>query len=170
MFTQLEWSEIVSKGVAKVESMKAANTVASPSGCVFWTAANVQGYGVVTVKTSVGWRTFRITRLIAAAAGMVDMSDPKSMVCHRCDKPECINRDHFFRGTQADNLHDANEKGRMVVPNLQGVEHPHAKLSEDQVRAIRCASGSQRELGRRFGVSHFAIGQIKRGKQYRSVL
>jgi len=33
-------------------------------------------------------------------------------ICHKCDRPGCINPDHLFKGTNRDNTSDAIKKGR----------------------------------------------------------
>jgi len=33
------------------------------------------------------------------------------VICHKCDNKRCINLNHLFIGTQADNVHDAINKG-----------------------------------------------------------
>jgi len=35
-------------------------------------------------------------------------------ILHKCDTPECVRLEHLFLGTQADNMHDAIEKGRVL--------------------------------------------------------
>jgi hypothetical protein len=39
--------------------------------------------------------------------------------CHKCDTPACVNPDHLFEGTQADNINDAIKKGRIISKNKE---------------------------------------------------
>jgi hypothetical protein len=41
-------------------------------------------------------------------------------VLHTCDVPACVNPEHLFLGTHADNMHDRDAKGRAVVPVRRG--------------------------------------------------
>jgi hypothetical protein len=92
-------------------------------------------------------------------------------VCHACDNPPCVNPDHLWLGTNADNVRDAREKGRpRVIPRITGVAHHAAKLNPEKVAEIRRLQGivGPKELGRRYGVSHGAIQHIFQGKTWRN--
>lgn len=83
-------------------------------------------------------------------------------VCHRCDVPHCVNPDHLFIGSHAENLRDAIHKGRKRTWGKQ-------KLNAEQVQEIRalCAGGlSQRDAGARFGVAKNTVSQIITGKTW----
>ena len=89
---------------------------------------------------------------------------PKGMcVCHKCDNPACNNPDHLFLGTWADNNKDMANKERQAKGNRINT----AVLTEDQVKEIYLASGSQRTLAKIYGVSQTAIHYIKCRKSWK---
>ncbi len=75
-------------------------------------------------------------------------------VLHKCDTPACVNPDHLFLGSNADNVTDMMAKGRHVKGGTyrrgnyeRGAGHHNARLTVDIVRAIR----ADREAGLSFG-------------------
>lgn len=90
-------------------------------------------------------------------------------VCHRCDVPSCINPDHLFLGTRADNIADMDAKGRRIT--MRGEQSGSAKLTAEQVAEIRRryragARGIGVALAREYGVGKSAISAIVRGKSW----
>lgn len=82
-------------------------------------------------------------------------------VLHRCDMSCCVNPDHLWLGTTADNNADRDSKGRTAWGTKL-----HSKLTEQQVHEIRDRAGTQREIAKLYGVSHNIIGRIKRGEKW----
>jgi hypothetical protein len=91
-------------------------------------------------------------------------------VCHHCDNKRCINPEHLFLGTQADNMQDAVQKGRIargIHVAHYGEANGRSKLIEADVRAIRADKTlTQGELGKRFGIGHVQISRIKSGERW----
>jgi hypothetical protein len=88
-------------------------------------------------------------------------------VCHKCDNRKCVNPDHLFLGSNADNVRDMKSKGRGVTPKLKGEAHGCAKLTADQVREIRRlrAEGlTQQAIADRFGIGQPLVSRIVNGK------
>jgi hypothetical protein len=91
-------------------------------------------------------------------------------VCHHCDNPRCVNPDHLFLGTDADNVADKCSKGRAKGGSMPGVRHPMHKLTEEQVSLIRNTPrerGVVTSLAERFGVDKTTISRILRGKTWK---
>lgn len=128
--------------------------VKASSGCWEWTRSfNNQGYGQQRVT---GGRTLVAHRVAYALHhGAIPGGQ---QVLHRCDNPKCVNPDHLFLGTQSDNIRDAVSKGR----HRRG-DGPASRFTASEVAEILAATGSQRELAKRFGVAQNVIGRIKRG-------
>jgi hypothetical protein len=83
-------------------------------------------------------------------------------VLHHCDHRACCNGAHLFLGTQRDNLADMVAKGRQA-------QFVNAKLTPDQVRAVRADARSSRQLAAVYGLAGANIRRIRRRETYRSV-
>jgi hypothetical protein len=84
-------------------------------------------------------------------------------VCHRCDNPQCVNEEHLFVGSHADNMADASAKRR----TRQGSRHWGAKLTEDDVAFLRSSGLATATLARRFGVERATIRNAREGRTWR---
>lgn len=81
-------------------------------------------------------------------------------VCHHCDNRACVNPAHLFAGSHADNMADRNAKGR------QSRARKHAKITEDDARAIKVSPGSHDTIAARFGISRTTVSFIKSGRRW----
>lgn len=126
-------------------------------GCHIWLGGQCRGYGTV----SINGRSMRAHRV---AWENVNGKIPKGLhVLHRCDMPPCINPEHLFLGTDADNARDKVNKNR----SNKGTKHPLNKLTENQVMEIRSSSGTQVSIARRYGIDQAHVSQIKLRKRWK---
>lgn len=97
-------------------------------------------------------------------------SIPDGMViCHKCDNPSCVNPDHLFVGSQADNIADMHNKGRTRKRGLKGESHANSKLTEDAVRSIRVSAESATALSRKYNVSRAVIHDVRERKTWKHI-
>lgn len=132
------------------------------SGCWEWTGwKNQCGYGCLEIKG----KEYRAHRLSYELH--YKKSPDMLQVLHKCDNPCCINPEHLFLGTQADNVRDMVEKKRGV--NLCGEKHGMSKLYPELVRYIRTSPLSEKELGKQLKISPSAIGNARRGVTWKHI-
>lgn len=142
-------AEVERRLLSKAEKVK--------SGCWEWLGSERRrgrGYGQMKIAQK-SYFAHRVSYEIFC--GPID--DGK-FVCHRCDNPKCVNPDHLFLGTHQDNVDDQVAKGRQVKGTVNG----RAKLTEDDVLAIRAAEGVlQKDLAAQFGISRQQVSNIRNG-------
>ena len=80
-------------------------------------------------------------------------------ICHHCDNPSCVNPEHLFAGTIADNFKDMAKKGRAH----------RGQFSVEQIKEIKnriSAGETKRSIAKSFGVTDGLISMIDSGKRY----
>jgi DNA-binding CsgD family transcriptional regulator len=116
------------------------------SGCWIFTGyLGRGGYGTFAIDKRVRMGAHRASYW--AHKGEISGKD----ILHTCDVPWCINPDHLFAGTHAENMADMVAKGR--AHRKPGSAHYFAKLTEDDVKAIRASGLRGAEIARRYGIS-----------------
>jgi hypothetical protein len=76
-----------------------------PDGCWLWTGANNYKYGHFTLDNEI--YAHRSSFILHGNEIPKDM-----LVLHKCDVPLCVNPNHLFLGTHAENMQDKVNKGR----------------------------------------------------------
>lgn len=170
---------------ATLERIKTTARVDDATGCWIWRGTKSKsGYPIIKYRG----KPVRVHRLVCVL--IKHESIEGLVVCHRCDVPLCVNPDHLFLGTHADNMADRDSKGRQAKGDghgarihreafalrakMRAVEQPNsycrgerngrAKLTAAQADAIRAdhanGLGSYRVLAMKYNVSRASIARI----------
>jgi HNH endonuclease len=124
------------------------------SGCWLWTAFinETNGYGYIMHPTrnssrahTVAWELYRGSR-----KGLC--------VLHHCDNRACVNPDHLYLGTYQDNANDRDRRQRRRAP--KGTLNGRAKLTENDVKAIRVDPRPRAQIAAEYGVKMTAIESV----------
>lgn len=117
-------------------------------GCWLYTGtAGTHGYGL----HGVGRRQMQAHRFSYAIENGPIPAD--AFVCHSCDQRRCVNPEHLFLGTNAENMADMRAKRR-------GTNALTPLVERDVVRAYRRGTESMRKIGARFGISPSLVHKL----------
>lgn len=151
------------------------------NGCHEWTGCvEKDGYGRIAIEAirkddgSIFVVKKRANRL---AWEIANGPIPDGMlVCHTCDNPLCVNPEHLFLGTPADNSADMARKGRAASGERNGnsrskgnaatgERNGNSKLTDKErvmIENLKESGMLQKEVAEMFGVSKGNIGRIWR--------
>lgn len=127
-------------------------------GCWIWIGSSRRdpmGYGQFAIGKK-NYSAHRVAYLLFRGdipAGMC--------VCHRCDRPLCVNPDHLFLGTHQENATDRDRKGRY--------RNGRTKLTAEQIKEIIESQEPSPPIAKRMGVTRGRVEQIRRAAGQRRV-
>ncbi len=130
----------------------------APKGCWLWTGyTDRDGYGRFRHEPVLAHR-YSYTHFVGPIP-------PDKCVLHKCDVRNCVNPNHLFLGTAADNTADKMAKGR----HTRGEDVNNAKLTEEQVIMIRSSPKRSCDLADELGVDISAIHKVRRRHTWKHV-
>lgn len=144
--------------LAVMDRFNANYTPVPDAGCWIWHGSyGRRGYGRMRVGGGRTVGAHRISYEIHVGAIPFGL-----LVCHKCDTPACVNPDHLFLGTAAENNADRDRKGRHRpgpgnLANL--VPQKRALTDEDSAMVVWLAMNNcrQLEIARHFGCSQGTV-------------
>ena len=135
-------------------------------GCWLWT-------GSIFTKTGYGNISFNSQTISTHRLSWEIYKGPIPdglCICHHCDVRACVNPDHLFLGTHADNMHDKDRKGRGNYQFGEGNHVSKLKATDIPVILERLGRGDTCiKISADYGVTDCAINAIRRGKSWRHV-
>lgn len=83
-------------------------------------------------------------------------------VCHRCDNPSCVNPEHLFLGTNAENTADRNRKNRQAKMDKIRPDSVSRELAI-RIRDELLSGEKHASVAMKYGISSAQSSMIKRG-------
>lgn len=153
------------------------------SGCWNWTRAkDRKGYGVLNIP-------YRIYAHRLSYELSTGQSARGKSVCHRCDNPACINPEHLWLGSHAENMADMKAKGRNANPPVhsgathwrykypekiqRGQDQANSKITDEQVIRMRrdYISGVKKpEIAAANGMTLASVSDVLLGRSWKHLL
>jgi len=139
-------------------------------GCWEWQASlDTQGYGNFGMPRNDGTGRYIMKRAHRIAyeleAGVTLISSQH--LCHTCDNRKCVRPSHLFVGNPKLNMADCSAKGRLG--DRSGENNARAKLTYEDVKAIRESKLPLSQLVVQYNMSKTALAYARRGKTWRGL-
>lgn len=149
---------LTSQGLSKHTERRFYKKVRKTDSCWIWIGSMLNsGYGRIQIL-----KKFWLAHRVSFTLNIGPIPDGLC-VLHDCpggDNRACVNPDHLWLGTVADNNRDRNLKNPLI--NVWS-----RKLSKADVEQIRASEQTQAVLAGMYGVAAFTISQIIRFKKYK---
>lgn len=136
-----------------------------PDECWSWLGAKVKNsYGTFTV----GNRTFNASHVALTLDGRERPDPPRHVACHGdCSDPGCVNPAHLRWGTQKENIADVHRLGHQAPRH--GENSGHARITEDDVRAIRASPLTNKALAKAYALTASNVSAIRLRRSWKLV-
>lgn len=123
--------------------------IKGPDECWEWQGhLDKDGYGAI-------WINGKDIRAHRASFELAGNTIPEgSLILHSCDNPSCVNPKHLRAGTGSENMSEMTLRGR----------NKSAKLTLQQVMAIKEDGRIHREIAAEYGVARTTVCNIKAGR------
>lgn len=130
--------------------------------CWDWTGCLVHGYGNFDVRKEGFTLAHRYSYWLHTKEELGAL-----YVCHKCHNPKCVNPDHIYLGTPADNVRDMVDSLRVQ----HGETASGAKLTKTQVLEMydeyHASDISLKDLGIKYGVNKPTVHKILNGDRWK---
>jgi hypothetical protein len=136
-------------------------SVSGPHDCWEWKGAEKgNGYGQFNLNGET-MGAHRAAYILLKGARPAPGQD----VCHTCDNRSCVNPDHLFLGSRADNMADAKAKRRTRGGRRSHLPRESILRIADMLRA----GVPYRQIADREGSSYSVVSNIKSGRSYAAI-
>lgn len=143
-----------------------AHAIPEPnSGCWLWERGiGTAGYGSIKINRKTKGAhvvSYEVANNCSILSGYC--------VCHTCDVRLCINPNHLFLGTKADNQADMARKGRSHVSRNRGEVNHKSRLTASEVYLIRDDPRPYRAICEAYSIKKSAVSAIKKRKTWKHI-
>jgi hypothetical protein len=134
---------------------------ADEHGCIPWIGHKLPtGYGMLRSKRGDSW-TKEYAHRIAWSLKNGEVPSGKC-VLHRCDNPSCVNVEHLFLGTQADNMRNKASKGRHHM-RTGGLVNGLNAIDDERIRDLDRMDITRDGIADWLGISQATVSHVLSG-------